>query len=501
MKLVVDRTDDLADDSQCRKPFCHTTSLATTSLSTTSLCSTSLATTARQLYHAVLMDPHSEAALQGSRQLLNRLLDDVDFEGDLPSHPQHLLAWTQQSATKVADQYRAYLAARKGGQPRAYFSTRGHALYFLRRVAFTKLVDGAWLYGTVRHWQHSRYWPLIHTYLEELGCGEPAQNHVRLYKQLLLSEGCDGDLDDLDDACYLQGAVQLALGCQSDRFWPEVIGYNLGYEQLPLHLLITAYELKELGIDPYYFTLHVTVDNAANGHARRAVQAVLDNWPVDKGAEKDSGKSTDYYRRVMRGYALNNAGVGSLAIIEAFDHYSEVVAIIKRKSPLAQLHSDYNQIRGRSVNEWLADPEQVPQFLAALAERGWIKPDRDPEVSPFWNLLQGPKACMAGVFSPYELTILYEWIAGSWLGGKAGSTPRFQARAAKTGAAVRPENAWSRSRSFNRSFNRAVHECADGWDDLNHWMAAMAPGRHDTPEGLSATRHFHHFFIASGNPV
>jgi hypothetical protein len=55
-----------------------------------------------------------------------------------------------------------------------------------------------------------------------------------------------------------------------------VIGYNLGYEQLPLHLLITSYELNELGIDPYYFTLHVTVDNAGSGHAHKAVQALRD---------------------------------------------------------------------------------------------------------------------------------------------------------------------------------------------------------------------------------
>lgn len=469
MKLVVDRTDNLADDSLRRQPSSHSA-------------------LGRQLYRSFLMSPCSDATLQSSRQLLKGLLDEVDLDDDLPSSPQHLLEWTQRSAARVADQYRVYLGARRGGQPRAYFSTKGHALYFLRRVAFTKLVDGAWLYGTVKHWHHSRYWPLLHTYLEELGCGDPAQNHVRLYKQLLLSEGCDGDLDDLDDIYYLQGAVQLALGCQSDRFWPEVIGYNLGYEQLPLHLLITAYELKELGIDPYYFTLHVTVDNAANGHARRAVQAALENWPVDGGG--------DYYRRVKRGYALNNAGVGSLEIIQGFDHYTEVVNIIRRKSAVAQLHSDYNRIQGRSVNEWLADPEQIPQFLTALTERGWIRPDRDPEASPFWNLLQGPKACMAGVFSPYELRILYEWIAGSWLveegDATVGHNPSLPQPPVTAGAATeRPEADWSL---------HTIQEYADGLDDLDRWIAAMAPGRHDTAEGLSATRHFYDFFLASGHP-
>ena len=65
------------------------------------------------------------------------------------------------------------------------------------------------------------------------------------------------------------------LALAATEYLPEVIGYNLGYEQLPLHLLISSYELSELGIDPYYFTLHVTIDNASTGHAQKAVQAVL----------------------------------------------------------------------------------------------------------------------------------------------------------------------------------------------------------------------------------
>ena len=40
---------------------------------------------------------------------------------------------------------------------------------------------------------------------------------------------------------------------------PEAIGFNLAYEQLAYHLLVTIHELKELRIDPYYFVLHVYV--------------------------------------------------------------------------------------------------------------------------------------------------------------------------------------------------------------------------------------------------
>jgi hypothetical protein len=40
----------------------------------------------------------------------------------------------------------------------------------------------------------------------------------------------------------VQGAIQLGLAHHGEQFEAEVFGFNLGYEQLPLHLLITAYE-------------------------------------------------------------------------------------------------------------------------------------------------------------------------------------------------------------------------------------------------------------------
>ncbi|RBJ71751.1 iron-containing redox enzyme family protein, partial [Pseudomonas sp. MWU12-2534b] len=166
------------------------------------------------------------------------------------------------------------------------------------------------------------------------------------------------------DERYLQGALQLALGACGESFLPEVIGYNLGYEQLPLHLLISAYELSELRIDPYYFTLHVTIDNASTGHAQKAVQSVLDLLPL----EADRG---EFLRRVSLGYRLNDLGQGSRAIIEGFDLEQEVLAMLERKRPFGQhMHSDYCRFEGKTVNQWLATPAKLTGFLHALQDTG-----------------------------------------------------------------------------------------------------------------------------------
>ena len=164
--------------------------------------------------------------------------------------------------------------------------------------------------------------------IRDRGDGHPAQNHVVLYRKLLAEHDLS-DAPDIDDDLYRQGAVQLALGYASDDYLPEVIGYNLGYEQLPLHLLISAYELSELDIDPYYFTLHVTIDNASTGHAHKAVQALLQLMPMEADREA-------FWQRVTLGYRLNDLGQGSRAIIASFELEREVLDMLERKRPFGQ---------------------------------------------------------------------------------------------------------------------------------------------------------------------
>ncbi|MEJ7807992.1 MAG: iron-containing redox enzyme family protein, partial [Telluria sp.] len=289
----------------------------------------------RALYMA-LADGNSDGAAIPAF-LAAKLAEADSMPCDLPADPAHLAGWAAPRSAAVASQYRAYLAGRKEGAPRSYFSNRAHALYFLRCAAPTKLVDGAWLFGTLRRWHENEFRPLIKTYIEELGDGLPAKNHVVLYQRLLDNHACN-DWRDLDQAHFDQGAIQLALAYGGEQYLPEMVGYNLGYEQLPLHLLITSYELNELGIDPYYFTLHVTVDNAATGHAHDAVDALQRQLATARDP-------VAFYRRVRAGYQLNELGAGTNAIIDAFDLEAELVRILADKAVVGQdMHGDYCRV-------------------------------------------------------------------------------------------------------------------------------------------------------------
>lgn len=352
--------------------------------------------------------PEAETLAQARAYLEAKLAVVEPLSSDFPISIDNMEAWLELNNHRVRVLYQRYLQARQEGAPRRLFATKSHALNFLQAVAPTKLVDGAWLYGLVNLWQDARFSSLIKIYLEELGDGDQGQNHVLLYKKLLAEHDCE-QWSELPDEYFTQGMIQLALGLHAEDFIPEVIGFNLGYEQLPLHLLMTAYELKELGINPYYFTLHITIDNASSGHARKSLEALLDNMPVSAGISQQ-----EYLRRVCNGYKLNQIGLSTNSIIASFDLQKEVLRIFQAKSQYGQhAHADRCRIAGKTINEWLSTPEHMQAFVDALIDNGWFKKDAPPEQSRFWKLIEGDQAKMFGVFSGYEKQVIYDWIAGS----------------------------------------------------------------------------------------
>jgi len=456
---------------------------------------------ARQLYCDLLRDEPGMHALQRADAYLRQQLEAAEaLESDLPCDVNDIAAWITENTAAVGRQYRDYLGARKAGAGRRYFSCKSHALYFLKSVAPTKLVDGAWLYGLVPYWNDARFTTLIRIYLEELGDGVPDKNHVLLFKRLLASHGCE-QWQNLGDSHYVQGAIQLALARHAANFLPEVIGFNLGYEQLPLHLLICAYELNELGIDPTYFTLHVTVDNADSGHARKALQGLMDAMPR-------IGDRRGFMRRVACGYKLNMLGAGTTSVIAEFSLERELVAIFAAKSTVGkEAHSDYCRIGGRSVNDWLSDPAQIPVFLNALVEGDWIRRGQDPRNSRFWRLVQGERAEMFGVFSAYEQQVIYDWTAADWEGAQQRQISfRARQRLMETLGQPAPSSLLgARGVLRNPAQRRAAEDCNDfnmelrtleetlaGLDSREEAMellaGLMSPASHHSPAGLMATR-------------
>ncbi|MDX3893740.1 iron-containing redox enzyme family protein [Pusillimonas sp.] len=450
----------------------------------------------RQLYQELYRYIPDALVVEAGRAYLDECLEQAgDLPCDLPEDWDKLEEWMTQRHEAVGQQYLDYLAEREAGAPRRYFGNRSHALYFLQGVAPTKFVDGSWLYGLLPQWRDDRYRNLIRIYLEELGEGRAEDNHVAMYRKLLATNGCEHGMP-LSDEHYVQGAIQMCLAGNAAYFLPEVVGFNLGYEQLPLHLLITTHELKELGIDAYYFQVHVTVDNAGTGHARKALESVR--------ALCSPGDEQNYYSRVRRGYCLNDLGAGTVSVIASFDLQAEVTRVLAEKSVHGRhMHSDYCKVAGRTVNEWLTHSGDVPDFLRELERHGWIKRHCDPAQSRFWRLIEGECADMFGVFSGYERQVIYDWISGDWQAGGApgpGTTPREERdrrratllarRALRTGQSTLPSEAPGDFGAEMRRFEDEIMQASGRHEVMDNLTGMMSPAAHHTPVGLMATRMF-----------
>jgi hypothetical protein len=162
-------------------------------------------------------------------------------------------------------------------------------------------------------------------------------------------------------------------------------------------------------------------------------------------------------------------------------------------------------VGGRSVNDWLADPARIPDFLAQLEGAGWIQRGADVEQSRFWRLIQGERAEMFGVFSSYEQQVLRDWITTPRDATAASRTSRVLSHRARqrtldslTQHAQRsgyPERGLIRRRPADGGGDSELHQleareaAAAGKPEAMAMLAQlMSPSVHHTATGLMATR-------------
>jgi hypothetical protein len=210
---------------------------------------------------------------------------------------------------KALTQWGSYLERRKRGRGGPeLFATPEAAKAWLVRQAPVKLIDGAWLAHTHRittpfalRGVTKHAWQVLS---EELGDGELAKHHVYLYHRLLESVGCPlpsahsidfvrshrwKDHEEDDNSCWESAVGQLLISLFPHEFLPEILGFNMHYELVTLDTLCAAYELRALGIDPYYFLLHVSIDNADSGHTAMAAHTVTHYLDIVGKAEGEEG--------------------------------------------------------------------------------------------------------------------------------------------------------------------------------------------------------------------
>lgn len=350
----------------------------------------------RQLYHTLSRQQADAQACKAAREFLDAsLLEAARRPEGLPAELNELQRVLEKRAATLSRDYRAYLKDRHKGQPRRYFNHQSHALHFLQAIAPTRMVEGAWLYGFLRFWRDAQYAPLCKIYLKSLGEGREQCNQVRLYQHMLDSNGCQ-QWQQMDEQYYVQGLIRLALGHHVEEYLPEIIGFNLGYEQVSLPMLIAAYELSELEVQPHYFTLHATEDDACIASAIRLLQPLLQNAASEE-------ERLALMQRVNNGYKLNQLGMNIDDIVASFDLQQAFLAVMQPRSAFIErvyrIDCMERGIRGR----W---PDSLPlvSLMQHLCNEGWMQGDTLAQTR-LWQTMERGGILPNG----YEAQVLNDW--------------------------------------------------------------------------------------------
>ena len=341
---------------------------------------------------------------------------------------------------KLMQEWEQYLDRRASGGPREMFVGVKEAQWWLTQCSPVKYVDGAWL-GHVNKITTpfalrrvvKDIWQVLS---EELGDGDLEKNHVYIYSELMkvINPGLPaGDTADFihpryqlnEPAVWKAAVAQLLISLFPHQFLPEILGFNMHYEAISLETLVVSKELKELKIDPYYFLLHISIDNADSGHTAMAMEAVvkylelIQTWNGDLAMQQA-------WKRVQVGYILSSrlppaptpTSVGDVANpLPLSELEDQLMNIFKAKAVVAQkIHCGSNIKIGRhKLVDWL-EPDRFLgskqwqiDFLHDLSNtKPWVLKG-DSKRSRLIKELSW-KGKMFGSFTETEVKVVTEWI-------------------------------------------------------------------------------------------
>ncbi|KAM0739386.1 hypothetical protein ACQRIT_007123 [Beauveria bassiana] len=336
-----------------------------------------------------------------------------------------------------------YLERRKQGHGPELFASAEQAKDWLVQQAPVKFVDGAWL-GHVHKittpfafrsvTKHA--WQVLS---EELGDGDPDKHHVTLYRKLLESIG--RPLPSGHSAEFVQASewkqasenhgiwesavAQLAISLFPNEFLPEILGFNMHYEQVRLDTMQVAHELAHYGIDPYYFLIHISIDNADSGHTAMASHAVVQYLDILREMEGEAAVR-HAWKRIQVGHVLSQTlgcypcsstaklGPESLQVLPSALG-TQVLGIFKTKASVSRgIHyRSRARIGPYALHEWLEETMRVEanelDLLRALSRaKPWVVAGDSKKSLLVRELSWGGR--MFGAFTKNEVTTICQWV-------------------------------------------------------------------------------------------
>jgi hypothetical protein len=259
---------------------------------------------------------------------------------------------------------------------------------------------------------------LFSIWMDEFGDGEVSKNHCNIYLDLCHSVGYFPPRltsrkfafdPQLLDSAFTVPTFELAISQFTEDYYPEILGMTLQLEWEVLSLKPTRDLLKKFGLNPHFYVMHIGIDNAVNGHGRRALDALL----LYLQSVQETGGADEVeraWRRVWTGYVafgqIGTLGKDLENLIENPPSLKQrMIEMIKSKASAGSRNHQKHVLGGALINELFAEPNQ---FLEIMVTSNLLTPG-DWENSRLNQLIQFQTGPMFRVFSDDEIALLADY--------------------------------------------------------------------------------------------
>lgn len=303
------------------------------------------------------------------------------------------------------------------GEGEPVFRTPTQIVERIRQLAPFNQLDGSWLERIAKSGPIDEVRSfLFEIWSDEIGNGDPAQNHANVYTNLMQTAGiylpplnsrAYADHPDLWDSSFSSPAYQSSAALFPENYYPELLGMTLylEWEAVYLPAMVKLYEFH--GYPSIFYRLHVAIDNPVNGHGARARDAVvryLDHIRGESGEEE----MQQHWKRIWDGYIAFRF-IGGDEWEYRFKNPpspdERMIEMMIAKRHYAQLNHGTKRFGSNFLNDWFDEPDQ---FLAVLRDSDLIVKG-DSANSRMFSLM-APNGVMFKVFNGRDLDTWRAWI-------------------------------------------------------------------------------------------
>lgn len=299
----------------------------------------------------------------------------------------------------------------------AIFNSKEAVRQRILQLSPFNLLDGAWLQGVNSAGVPSEVKALLlKVWFDEKGNGNLADDHSRVYENLLHSAGFYlppiesrefADNPDILEPAYAIGVYQLCVAAFTEEYLPEILGMTLEleWEANTNARMVKLYD--HFGFPSLFYSLHLTIDNAAEGHgayAKRAVEIYLDQVFAKSG----SAGVKEQWERIWSGFvAFAYVGGPNLGYLRSNppSARTQMIRMLASKKYYGSRNHGTQALGYNSINHWFDEPDA---FLDQLANSHLIVRGNAAK-SPIFELMT-PTGKMYKVFTDLEIKKWEAWI-------------------------------------------------------------------------------------------